>query len=450
MPATKISALTAGGASQATDEYVVARAGDNRKITGADVAAAATSLGIVARLQAASGTITANTPVLDLTQTWNNSGVTFTGMVFNVTDTASNAASLLMDLQVGGSSRFSVRKDGRVSVTGGTSGGISTTAGGGSGLLFVAGSGVAGLEGNGRIQLDPGGCFAWVPSFGNVFQTFDLALFRDAANTLAQRNGVNAQTFRLYNTFTDASNYERGKLEWASNVLRIGTEKLGTGTARALELQTDGTTRVTVAATTGNITATGDVLTIGGANNNGLSSASFGLYLRALGTDTTLVTTSSFQLATNQRLTFGAADDLHLHRDAADQLAQRRTTNAQTFNIYNTFTSATNYERLSIAATAAGAVRIRTNKGSGGGTARALELGTDDTTRVTIPTTGGCVVGTAALATNATDGFLYVPTCAGTPTGTPTAQTGTVPIVVDTTNNKLYFYSGAAWRDAGP
>jgi hypothetical protein len=57
---------------------------------------------------------------------------------------------------------------------------------------------------------------------------------------------------------------------------------------------------------------------------------------------------------------------------------------------------------------------------------------------------------TAALATNATDGFLYVPTCAGTPTGTPTAQTGTVPIVVDTTNNKLYFYSGAAWRDAGP
>jgi hypothetical protein len=24
------------------------------------------------------------------------------------------------------------------------------------------------------------------------------------------------------------------------------------------------------------------------------------------------------------------------------------------------------------------------------------------------------------------------------------------PIVVNTTNNKLYFYSGGAWRDAGP
>jgi hypothetical protein len=58
--------------------------------------------------------------------------------------------------------------------------------------------------------------------------------------------------------------------------------------------------------------------------------------------------------------------------------------------------------------------------------------------------------GTAAIATNATDGFIYAPTCAGTPTGTPTTLTGTAPIVIDTTNHKLFFYSGGAWRDAGP
>lgn len=63
--------------------------------------------------------------------------------------------------------------------------------------------------------------------------------------------------------------------------------------------------------------------------------------------------------------------------------------------------------------------------------------------------TGSIVAGGGAIATNATDGFLYVPTCAGTPTGTPTAKTGYAPIVINTTNNKLYFYSGA-WRDAGP
>jgi hypothetical protein len=59
-------------------------------------------------------------------------------------------------------------------------------------------------------------------------------------------------------------------------------------------------------------------------------------------------------------------------------------------------------------------------------------------------------LGAGTLATSATNGFLYVPTCAGTPTGTPTAKTGYAPIVVNTTNNKLYFYSGGAWRDAGP
>lgn len=59
---------------------------------------------------------------------------------------------------------------------------------------------------------------------------------------------------------------------------------------------------------------------------------------------------------------------------------------------------------------------------------------------------GSTIVGDqAALATNATNGFLYVPACAGTPTGTPTAVTGKIPIVADSTNNKLYIYSGGAW-----
>ncbi len=59
-------------------------------------------------------------------------------------------------------------------------------------------------------------------------------------------------------------------------------------------------------------------------------------------------------------------------------------------------------------------------------------------------------LGSASLATNATEGFFYVPACAGPPTGTPVAQAGLVPIVVDTVASKLYFYSDGAWRDAGP
>lgn len=60
---------------------------------------------------------------------------------------------------------------------------------------------------------------------------------------------------------------------------------------------------------------------------------------------------------------------------------------------------------------------------------------------------GSVVLQNAALATNATAGFTYIPTCAGTPTGTPTARTGTVPMVYDSTNNRLYIYDGA-WISA--
>jgi hypothetical protein len=59
---------------------------------------------------------------------------------------------------------------------------------------------------------------------------------------------------------------------------------------------------------------------------------------------------------------------------------------------------------------------------------------------------GSTVIGTGALSTSATDGFLYIPTCAGQPTGVPTTQTGTVPIVFDTVNNRLWIYAGSQWN----
>jgi hypothetical protein len=91
-----------------------------------------------------------------------------------------------------------------------------------------------------------------------------------------------------------------------------------------------------------------------------------------------------------------------------------------------------------------GDFRVRTAAPGASGTT--LRTSVD---RFFVDTNGNIFAGTAAaLATNATQGFLHVPSCAGTPTGVPgTTKTGLIPLVVDSTNYKLYGYIASAWRD---
>lgn len=65
-----------------------------------------------ATITSALGTITASTPAFTSTATWNNAAVTFTHFFANITDTASAAASKLIELQVGGSPKFILTKAG--------------------------------------------------------------------------------------------------------------------------------------------------------------------------------------------------------------------------------------------------------------------------------------------------------------------------------------------------
>lgn len=72
-----------------------------------------------------------------------------------------------------------------------------------------------------------------------------------------------------------------------------------------------------------------------------------------------------------------------------------------------------------------------------------------ETQRFFVSNLGNAVVGSlAALTTTATDGFLYIPTTAGTPTGVPTSYTGKSAMVFDTTNNILYLYD-SGWIAGG-
>jgi len=65
------------------------------------------------------GTQTNSNPV-EISGVWNNSGVNFTGLKLNVTNTASGGSSKLVDLQVGGANKFSISPDGYISVGSGT------------------------------------------------------------------------------------------------------------------------------------------------------------------------------------------------------------------------------------------------------------------------------------------------------------------------------------------
>ena len=188
--------------------------------------------------------------IYDLADTWNASGTTFTAIKMNVTDTASAAASLLMDLQVGGVSQFRVNKDGEAVFTvknTGASPTLSVVKSGSTSIGITANSSFS-ITGT-NILLAPSSGPVWLGGlYANIGSSSfdDVRLYRDAASTLALRVSTLPMAFNIYNTFTDASNYERGFMRWVSNVLRLGTEKLGTGTARALEFQVDGTTRMSI------------------------------------------------------------------------------------------------------------------------------------------------------------------------------------------------------------
>jgi hypothetical protein len=211
-----------------------------------------------------SGTLTSDAPVT-ISQTWNNAAVAFTGLKVNATSTNSAAASLLLDLQVGGVSQASFNKDGRLLIV--TQGAASTPSiliGSGAGFYQPTNTQISfssnTLE---AIRFTNAGIRLGLNElgFGSAFNVSpDTILLRDgAANTLALRNGAAAQTFNVYGTYTSGTSYERLTLSApsAANAI-IGTNKgSGGGTARGLEFQTDGVSRWSI-STAGHLLAAAD------------------------------------------------------------------------------------------------------------------------------------------------------------------------------------------------
>lgn len=178
----------------------------------------------------AGGTVTASAPVLTTTQTWNNAAVAFEGKVTNITNTASSANSMMETWKVNDTFKVGVRKSGSMAWTG-YAGSFQELAGasGLNGLVWSLYDNPCGLLGNG-VGLSYADAIKWGGDYGPPTSGWDLFLYKDAANTLAQRNGTNAQTYRNYGTYTDASNYRRVALAMTTaGVATLAPEGAGTG-----------------------------------------------------------------------------------------------------------------------------------------------------------------------------------------------------------------------------
>lgn len=240
----------------------------------------------VAGLTATSATVNGNATVVgntSITPAWSGTGTATTPLLVNVTADPgpANAASKLLDLQVGGSSLSYFRKDGALhvpslNVSGAVAVGNLATN---SGLAINSSLGWVGLSNGsgGGLRINSSDIWLSKPLGFTSVATHDASLadvviLRDAADILAQRRSTNGNTLKVYRTYTSSSTFERGTFGWhdsssdtgtVGNVLRIGTEKGSVGgTARDVALITNGTTRVTLDATTGVPTIAADQIRV--------------------------------------------------------------------------------------------------------------------------------------------------------------------------------------------
>ena len=108
----------------------------------------------------------------------------------------------------------------------------------GNGFTFrVDGLGVFGARGSTGANMHPSYSWGWSSNGGDLGEQQDLSLWRDAANTLAQRNSTASQVYRLYETDSGA-NDEYLEFSAASGMNVIRPQATGTGTASVVRYHT--------------------------------------------------------------------------------------------------------------------------------------------------------------------------------------------------------------------
>ncbi len=502
--------------------------------------------------------------IYDLTDTWNAGGTTFYGIKMNVTNTASASGSKLLSLQVGGSEKFGVDKDGNV--------GVGTASPGARLETSVTSAGATAEV----LRLSNPGSGANTQAQLNFYTTStSYATITGGYGASAPQMTFNLPSVTAGNYVWQISSSEKMRLDASGNVgigtatpsaklSVVGTAKIGEGAASnsaklmvntvsgaaagiqlfqdgneswvienpasttALTFANSGTERMRIAAN-GYVgigtNAPDSKLHVAGTGGEGFvtvsdnTQATIRLSMSGGAQSDFTMTDLATILRTNagQPLLFSTNATERMRIDTSGNVGIGTTAPATKFVVSNSgaagiefdpatgiiqtynrattaytdlvtsglqqrfFSGSSPAERmridssgnvgigttapaykLDVSATGNISGRVKTSGAlnafymeDAGTTAGALYIGsvgndwrvvTGSNERMRIDASGNVQVGTGAIATTATDGFLYIPTCAGTPTGTPTAKTGFAPMVVDSTNNKLYVYVGGAWQ----
>jgi hypothetical protein len=351
---------------------------DNARINFAAPAAIGNTTpaaGSFTTLTANNGTLTASAPVLDLAQTWNNSAVftgSISGTVLTVTAVTSGTIAVNMELTSSGTITAGTRITALGTGTGGTGtytvsasqtqgsatltgrpiftalrvNATDTSSGASSNLLDLQTGGVS------RLAVRKSG--AIVAGGGSVTATGGLSTF---ATTTSSPTGMQLRIGASTNN---------------NNILSIG---LGTWSSIGCRVNF----------------ADFEIGTNSGQGAN-FSYHSWKDNIYTLGATSIIGWSASTTMPDN-----ATTQDTVLARDAANTLALRRTTNAQTFRIYGQFTTTTNFERLFLDYNATAlAFRIGTEKGTSG-SARPLQFLTNGVARLTLGEAGGVTLNSGNL-----------------------------------------------------
>lgn len=261
----------------------------------------------------------------------------------------------------------------------------------------------------------------------------NVRLHAVTANVLEQRSTTNAQSYYIYNTYTNSGNYERFAVSWSSNVLFLRTENLGAGSARQINLtsanqivfQTNGAnTRLRIDTNGHGLAHVDNSYDWGGSSNRwrniyagtqfigpaGSEGAPVLVGTGGLTTGVFFPTTASVgvsvggaeqlrviadQIKLDSALSLAWTDnnpgntvDLTLRREAANTLALRNGTAANSVRFYNTYTNASNFERTIVGYVGDNTFYLA-SQALGTGTVRNITLATGGVFRWSVVGTSG-------------------------------------------------------------